>query len=460
MTAPPTGPAPTPAELADVPAQWTRLHPLSPLITFARTLGVVLVIIVPRLATRSGDLVGLGVEAGILLLGVVAGFISWLVTRWRVSGNELQIETGLLRRQSIRLPLARVQAIDIDRPLLARVFGLAELRLQVAGSGSGRGRLAYLPEAEASRVRAQLLALANGLHGGTPAPTGQLLFTVDNRRLVLATLLGTPSLVLVVLAAVAVVLGVLTNSATTGLGMIPPIFAVAALLWRRLNAEFGLTVVEAPDGLRVDGGLLGTRHETIPLPRVQAVRWDEPLLWRPFGWCRLEIDVAQQREARRDDNSAFPDRALLPVGTRQQASAVLARVLPDVDPYRALDARPPARARFKAPLAYRNLGLWSDERYVVCGSGVLRRRLVVVPLAKVQSLRFVQGPYARLLRLATVHIDLVGRAWHAAAHARDEGEADQLWPVLAGRARRARSGAGRRVSAPSTSERLSEQQPI
>jgi putative membrane protein len=443
VTAPPTGSVSPPQQLADVPQQWTRLHPLSPVITFARTLGIVLVIIVPRLVTQSGDLVGLGVEAGVLLLGVVAGFISWLVTRWRVSNHELQIETGLLRRQSIRLPLARVQAIDINRPLLARVFGLAELRVQVAGSGSGLGRLAYLPEAEADRVRAQLLALVHGLHAGTPAPAGRVVFTVDNRRLVLATLLGTPTVVLIALSAVAVTLGVLADSPATALGMIAPIFAVTALLWRRLNAEFALTVVEAPDGLRVDGGLLGTRHETIPLPRVQAVRWDEPLLWRPFGWCRLEIDVAQQRESRRDDNSAFPDRALVPVGTREQAAAVLARVLPDVDPHLALQARPPARARLKAPLAYRNLGFWADDRYVVCGSGVLRRRLVVVPLAKVQSLRSVQGPYARLLRLATVHVDLVGRAWRAAAHARDEGEAAKLWPILAERARRARQqGAG------------------
>jgi putative membrane protein len=431
------GPHPTP-RLADVPAEWTRLHPLSPVITFGRTVGVVLVLVVPRLATSSGDVVGLSVEAGILLLGVVAGFVSWLVTRWRVAGSELQIETGLLRRQSIRLPLARVQAIDLDRPLLARAFGLAEVRVQVAGSGAGRGRLAYLPEDEAHRVRAQLLALVNGVHAATPAPQGRVLFSVANARLVLSTLLGTPTVVLVVLSAAAVVLGVLTGEAATGLGMIPAIFAVAALLWRRLNAEFGLTVSEAPDGLRVDGGLLGTRHETVPLSRVQAVRWDEPLLWRPFGWCRLEIDVAQQRASRREDSSAYPDRALLPVGTREEAWAVLARILPDVDPFRALAARPPGRARFKAPLAYPNLGLWADNRYVVCGSGVLRRRLVVVPLSKVQSLRYVQGPYARLLRLATVHVDLVGRAWHAAAHARDADEATSLLPDLAERARRAR----------------------
>jgi putative membrane protein len=442
VTAPPEVPTGAPTT---VPATWTRLHPLSPVITFGRTVGLVLVFVVPRLATQSSDLVGLGFEVGVLLLGVVAGVISWLVTRWRVLGSELQIETGLLRRQSIRLPLARVQAIDLNRPLLARLFGLAELRVQVAGSGSGRGRLAYLPEQEAIRVRARLLAVANGLHAETPAPRGRILFRVDNSRLVLSTLLGTPSVVLAGLLVGAVVLGVLTGSPAAGFAMFPAILAVGLLLWRRLNAEFTLTVAEAPDGLRVDGGLLGTRHETIPLPRVQAVRWVEPLMWRPFGWCRLEIDVAQQRGSRRgEDASSYPDRALLPVGTRAEAAAVLARVLPDVDPERPLDPHlalaspPPRRARIKAPIAYPNLGVWSDDRYVVCGSGRLRRTLVIVPLAKVQSLRFVQGPLARLLRLATVHVDLVGRQWRAAAHVREAEEAEALWPSLAQRARQAR----------------------
>ncbi len=430
-----------PLSAADVPADWTRLHPLSPVISFGRTIGVVLVFLIPRLISSSGDVVGFATEGGILLLGVVAGFVSWLVTRWRVAGSELQIETGLLRRQSIRLPLARVQAIDLDRPLLARIVGLAEVRVQVAGSGAGRGRLAYLPEDEAVRVRAQLLALSHGLHATTPAPAGRAVFTVDNRRLVLSTLLGIPVLALLGLLVAAGVLVVVNGSAAGVVPLLPALAAVGTLLWRRLNAEFNLTASDAPDGLRVDGGLLGTRHETVPLHRVQAVRWDEPLLWRPWGWLRLEIDVAQQRTSRGDTGDSFPDRALVPVGTPDDAGRVLARVLPGVDPRSALGARPPARARWLAPLSYPNLGLSVDERYVVCSSGFLRRRMVVVPLAKVQSLRLVQGPVSRFLGLATVHVDLVGRRWRAAVRLRDVEEAEALWPQLAERARLARQAA-------------------
>ena len=38
----------------------------------------------------------------------------------RIHGDDLQIETGLLRRRSSRFPLSQLQAIDIVQPGLAR----------------------------------------------------------------------------------------------------------------------------------------------------------------------------------------------------------------------------------------------------------------------------------------------------------------------------------------------------
>ena len=71
-----------------------------------------------------------GAAEGALVLG---GLVSWLVTRWRIEDDDLRIETGLFRRQSLRFPLAQVQAIDVVRPGLARLLRLAELRLRMAG---------------------------------------------------------------------------------------------------------------------------------------------------------------------------------------------------------------------------------------------------------------------------------------------------------------------------------------
>ena len=101
------------------------------------------------------------------------------------------------------------------------------------------------------------------------------------------------------------------------------------VVWRRFNNAYRLTVAESPDGLRLRGGLVALTAETIRPGRVQAVRMIEPLLWRPFGWCRLEVDVAGKQK--REGEGAVEGkqlRAVLPVGSRALALELLARILP------------------------------------------------------------------------------------------------------------------------------------
>jgi putative membrane protein len=381
-------------------------------------------------------------ESFVLLgLGVVAGIVSWLVTRWRVHGGDLQITTGLIRRQSIRVPLSRIQAIDVISPVLARVLGLAEVRVVVAGRGTGRTRLAYLGAAEAQRVRAMLLALAHGLASETPEPPAQPLLRIDNGRVVFATLLTAPVNVLISIVILAGITSFLVpHGAATASVAVPALVGVVPEVFRRFNAVYDFQLSEAADGLRLSRGLLQTRTETIPFGRIQAVRWVEPLLWRRFGWVRLEVDVARQRGSpQREEGSAQLSRTLLPVGSRDHAAWLLRRVLPDAVPIPPPGSRPPRRAVVRAPFSYHLLAFWDDRgRHALARTGRVRPEVVVVPLEKVQSIRLRQGPLQRWLRLATVHIDTAGRGWQARAVCRDAGEANALLWRLTDLAREAR----------------------
>ncbi|HVA30100.1 MAG TPA: PH domain-containing protein, partial [Gaiellaceae bacterium] len=140
---------------------WHRLHPLSPAVRAARALIAIGFIFLPTLASGGTSSWDVGWHVVALAALIVLGVVSWLVTRWQIDGNDLRIETGLLRRSSLRYPLSQVQAIDTVRPGIARAFGLAELRLRMGGTG-GAARLAYLPVAEADELRARLLALSQG----------------------------------------------------------------------------------------------------------------------------------------------------------------------------------------------------------------------------------------------------------------------------------------------------------
>ena len=96
----------------------------------------------------------------------------------------------------------------------------------------------------------------------------------------------------------------------------------AGVIWRRLSGQYGFVAVEGPEGVRIRRGLLQTISETVPYGRIQAVRQVQPLLWRPFGWCRLEVDVAgATARNQRGEGTSVVRKALLPVGSsRRQPS--------------------------------------------------------------------------------------------------------------------------------------------
>jgi putative membrane protein len=71
--------------------------------------------------------------------------------------------------------------------------------------------------------------------------------------------------------------------------------------------------------------------------------------------------------------------------------------------------RPPRSARLLAPASYRRLAIGADERHLVSAYGIATTTLDVVPLAKVQSLRWTQGPLQRRLGLSSLHVDTAGR---------------------------------------------------
>lgn len=418
---------------------WHRLHPLSPFVRAGRALIALAVVLLPRLMAH--DAMSSFWELGVVTLTTLVGIVSWLVTRWRVEAQELRIETGLIKRSSLRFPLTQIQAIDIVRPGLARIFGLAELRLRMGGSTGRHARLAYLPEHDAELLRARLLVLAQGTPGVTHATDERVVVSLPTGRLIGSILLSRAGVFAELLIAAIIVTAFVAPdvaaAAIGGQGIF--VFALLAVAWQRFNSGYRLTVAEAPDGLRVRSGLIALSAETIRPGRVQAVRMTEPLLWRVFGWCRLEVDVAgRQRRKGEGKSESRPMRVVLPAGSRRSALDLLERILPGAPEGRL---PPPRRARLKSPLLYHYLSWSRTDRCVVATSGRIRRVTVWVPLVKVQSLRRIEGPVQRRLRLATIHLDTAGRNVHATLRDRDTAEANEALADLIDLCRKARAAA-------------------
>jgi cytochrome P450/uncharacterized membrane protein YdbT with pleckstrin-like domain len=398
----------------------------------------VLAALITQNAVRVGDAGAVALGVAVAIPAAIAyGYLSWRFTRFVVDGDNLRIDSGVLFRSQKQVPLPRLQAVDVVRPLLARLLGLAELRLEVAGGGSD-ARLSYLSEGESQRLRAELLARAAGIDAATPEAPEQVVVQVPAKRLIAATLLSLPVLAALVWLLASVVLAV-QFEALGVLGFnVPVLLGLGGYLVNELVGRYGFTVARSPDGVRLRYGLLDTRSQTVPPGRVQAVQIVEPFLWRRFGWSRLQVNVAGYGVSSSGESSM-----LLPVGTGAEVHRVLDLVVPaleatDRDP-RELPLRPvPATARWLAPLARPVLGLGYDGRMLAIRDGRLRRTLVLVPHERTQSVRLTQGPLQRRLDLATVHLDVPPGAFAAAARHRQAGEARAAVEAQAERARTAR----------------------
>ena len=438
MTAP-AAPAPAPARSDD----WARLHPLTPLLRGGRFVVVVFAVLGQQgLRAAEPELIAAALGIGVPL-AVLAGWLSWRSMRYRLTSTELQIESGVLTTRSRRVPLARLQSVDVVRPLLARFLGLAELRMEVVGgSGSAEAPLSYLSEDGAEALRERLLRLAAGgpAVDGPLEPPEHVLVVVPPGPLVWSTLLGAPvQLVAMLIVATGVAAAVdLRYVAGVLIGAVPLLLGAGSFAVRRILTEYGFTVAETAKGLRLHSGLLDKRSSTIPPGRVQTVRTSQPLLWRPLGWVRVEVDVAGYGAG--SGEQVLTTGVLLPVAPNELAQRLVARVLGG--PLPAADVRAPRAARLRAPVSYRRLAIGLDSRHLVSAYGIATTTTDVVPLAKVQSLRLSQGPWQRRLGLSSVSVDTAGRRLPGtvALH-RGEAEGRVLLQELTERARQARAAA-------------------
>lgn len=414
-----------------------RLHPVTPLRRAWAPVAVIIGWAVHDPGQAQEQLTRLTTITLLIALAVFVpaaglyGFLTWWFTHFSVTDTELRIRTGLLFRRTAHIRLERIQAIDVTQPLLARVAGVAKLKLDVVGADK-KDELAFLGEGEARALRAELLARAAGFapetaHEVGEAPAQQLLHVPAGVLAVSLVLTGATWGSLAAALVVPPLLWLATHSVWTVLATALPLLGAAgASSVGRFVGEYDWTLGESPDGLRIDHGLLDRTHETVPPGRVQTVRIVEPLLWRRRGWVRVELDVAGSANS-----------VLVPVAPREVAESVVARVLPGVTvPPRSALSRPPRRARWCVPLWWRGYGLAVTDTVFAARHGLLRRSLSLVPHAKVQSVRLRQGPWARFWRLAEVHVD-TGANKTVTARLRGAEEAAEL---LRGQAERSRTG--------------------
>jgi putative membrane protein len=297
--------------------------------------------------------------------------------------------------------------------------------------------LRFLAEAAATDLRNQVLARAAGVrHDAGEAPE-QVLVTVPTHSLLLAYLLSTRTIVLLSLSALFVAVLFITEGAAGLVAALVtggvPIFG----LFGEVLRWFDTTVADSPDGLRIRSGLLQRRSQTVPPGRVQAITFEQSLLWIKLGWVRVRINIAGVRGDKEGGTNI-----LLPVAPWAVATALVQRIMPGLH-FEDFDWQPaPRRAFWRHPIQSRRLAVVRVQAGVATRSGVFVRRWEAIPHVRMQSVRISQGWYSRRLGLASVHIDSTPGPVHVIARSRP---ADSVWQLAfdaADSARAARASDG------------------
>lgn len=395
----------------------------------------------------------LALALDVFLLLLLPFFSRWFFYRFAVDEQNVYIKSGMLVKTERKARLDRVQSIDIKRPLVPRILGLAELNFDVADGKDSALKVQFLGYRQARALREQLLTQVRVLKGqasepGDPdlaaAPQAsvglgrklsqnilgiedaqeQLVLKVPVTRLLLSMLLNVQWLLGLVGFSVLLGLAVFLEGVTplTYLASFAVVFlGVVGALWKRFNTGFNFSLSTSPDGLKTRFGFADTSTQTLPQGRVQRVEVVQPLFWRLTGWYQVKVTLLGKGPGQGD----FAGE-LLPVGTLDEVMRVLPLVLPSQQEGGASAQQlvaglagsgeeqgflvSPAAARFFDPFTYRRQGFALTPLLLLVRSGRWVYRLSLVPHAKIQELELEQGPMQRGLGLASLTVHVAGEA--------------------------------------------------
>ena len=392
----PAVPVPLAAPRTDLTdGQWHRLHPATPLLRGGIFMVAVLGFVIANLRERLIDLF-LGEEnyggdpideiyqrggtgwalliiSGVLLVIIVAFYLSWRMHTFRINGEVVEVRSGLVFRSNRKARLDRVQGVNLARPLIPRLFGAARLDIAVAGQ-DGNVQLSYLGSKLADDLRRDILHLASGLRQAS-APVAAAPLTAVPGDEAAPTLIGPPAAhsalgdfsaarynefgppeldpnaappesvvrippgrligsvvlsgftVFLLLAGIGLIVSVVAGSSGwVFVAVLPGLIGSVGYYFSRITKQLRFTIAGTADGVRVGFGLLSTSSQTLPPGRIHAIKVSQPILWRHFGWWQIHINTAGHAAGASASNAT--STVLLPVGTLADVEKVLELALP------------------------------------------------------------------------------------------------------------------------------------
>ena len=298
-----------------------RLHPLTLLLRVGASLPALLVILLPILrnpgSTENLTSLVLGVLYGLFALPAI--LLQYWRFSYRITPKQIVIQSGVLNRKNRSIPIERVQNTQIERNLVARMLGLAKVKIETAGSSSTEGSLEYVHQGEARKIRQVVRSFQRESADAEADATDEdeadveTLLDMSLRRVLLS---GAFRFSLLYLAVIFSVLE-LFNPETLiqrfiradrldwltevmfshpALAIFASVLVAVILGWIsgiavHLARYYDFQLWLDGDKLRKRHGLFTVTEGTIPLDKVQTLILRTNPLMRAFGWYELKVQT-------------------------------------------------------------------------------------------------------------------------------------------------------------------------
>lgn len=385
--------------------------------------------------------------------------LSWLRFTYRVSSDHLVIESGVFGRRKRSIPFHHVQDTTIERPLLARIFGTAVLKLETASSGKNEAVLDSVSLSEAERIRdlVRLTPCSDRQAAAAEEPEARPLFRMELPRLVLAGLFSFSFLFLALVGALLEVAGPfigldhhrwmmafraaadrLGPSSLAGVLGLFLILGILSGVAQTLARDYRFRLDRTASGLRRRRGLLTVSEVVLSAGRVQVAVIKTGPLRRLLRWFRLELQTLGS------EAGSASQQVVAPLARVSEIRPILGElglhlVLPSATHVRvsrdfiiqrstallAILAVASGGLGFLWPPAFLMVILfplcmiipeleWRTQSYFLSTDalhvrkGVFRQRLWLIPLSKVQAVSLSRSLTERAWKLRTLHIDTAG----------------------------------------------------
>ena len=292
-----------------------RQHPVAAITKVLEIIrGNFITILVILFVGGSGDqetLLNITWILGTIIVLLVWGVLSWLRFTYRIEEDQLVIEQGVLMRQKLYISKDRIQVIDITSGILQRMFGLVEVQVKTAGSGSKEAKISAVTKSVARELREKLRKEkpAEGTVREKEQP--EKVYRLGAKDLVIAATtsgrLGVAlSIVGTIFSQVDQVVSeeqmvryleaVIPTTASTSL-IVTTILFLLVVSWMLsflgtviTYGNFNVRLKE--EELMISHGIFEQKQLTIPFNRIQAIQVKEELLRQPFGYATLKLDSA------------------------------------------------------------------------------------------------------------------------------------------------------------------------